>query len=178
MSGLILYEKKAGTQEASSLLSIPTVFRPLHTSFRKEVVLVYTEQASCTHFILDKPWIWYTNAQYPRMQLRFNVARGQKVASLRYGFALTYLPEQAPVSKAPLSRPATAGRRRAHSLSAASAPAPPPLRRSSFTEDEQEIGHFCYPDLPGFCEANFCIFHAPSAPREAELRKATQELLK
>ena len=60
--------------------------------------------------------------------------------------------------------------------SASAPPAPPPLRRSSM---ELEIGHFCYPDLPGFCEANFCIFHAPSAPpREAELRKATQELLK
>ena len=126
------------------------------------------------------------------MQLKLNVARGQqKVASLPYGFAfMTHSPEQAPMSKAlpPLlsgvtavatARPPTsAGRRRAHSLTSASAPAPPPLRRSSVHEDEQEIGHFCYPDLPGFCEANFCIFHAPSAPREAELRKATQELLK
>ena len=60
-------------------------------------------------------------------------------------------------------------------MSLTAPPALPPPRRSSV---ELEIGHFCYPDLPGFCEANFCIFHAPSAPREAELRKATQELLK
>ena len=61
---------------------------------------------------------------------------------------------------------AVAGRRRSHSMSMVTAAPrrPPPPRKSSVHHDE-EIGHFCYPDLPGFCEANFCIFHAPSAPK-------------
>ena len=25
---------------------------------------------------------------------------------------------------------------------------------------DPELGHFCAPDMPGFCEANFCIFHS------------------
>ena len=28
-------------------------------------------------------------------------------------------------------------------------------------KEESEVGHFCAPFSPGFCEANFCIFHNP-----------------
>ena len=28
-------------------------------------------------------------------------------------------------------------------------------------EDPDGVGHFCAPFSPGFCEANFCIFHNP-----------------
>ena len=48
----------------------------------------------------------------------------------------------------------------------------PNPRRDSVQEEESEaeelIGHFCAPFCPGFCEANFCIFHNPahSAPPE------------
>jgi len=28
-------------------------------------------------------------------------------------------------------------------------------------EEETAVGHFCAPFSPGFCEANFCIFHNP-----------------
>ena len=24
---------------------------------------------------------------------------------------------------------------------------------------DPDVGHFCAPNTPGFCEANFCIFH-------------------
>jgi hypothetical protein len=37
--------------------------------------------------------------------------------------------------------------------------APPPIPRPD--PDDPEVGHFCAPFCPGFCEANFCIFHAP-----------------
>ena len=28
-------------------------------------------------------------------------------------------------------------------------------------EEDKNFGHFCAPWVPGFCEANFCIFHNP-----------------
>ena len=28
-------------------------------------------------------------------------------------------------------------------------------------KEESDVGHFCAPFSPGFCEANFCIFHNP-----------------
>lgn len=34
---------------------------------------------------------------------------------------------------------------------------------SSDSESSSAIGHFCAPFSPGFCEANFCIFHHPKA---------------
>ena len=41
----------------------------------------------------------------------------------------------------------------------------PELQRKSEEEEEEEedrnFGHFCAPWVPGFCEANFCIFHNP-----------------
>ena len=30
---------------------------------------------------------------------------------------------------------------------------------------DPEVGHFCMPDLPGFCEANLCVFHSSAAKR-------------
>ena len=24
---------------------------------------------------------------------------------------------------------------------------------------DPDVGHFCAPEMPGFCKANFCIFH-------------------
>ena len=34
--------------------------------------------------------------------------------------------------------------------------------RSREEEDDSiAVGHFCAPFSPGFCEANFCIFHNP-----------------
>ena len=35
--------------------------------------------------------------------------------------------------------------------------------------NDPEIGHFCAPFCPGFCEANFCIFHAP--PRRGSIQQ-------
>ena len=40
----------------------------------------------------------------------------------------------------------------------------PELQRKSEEEEGEEdrnFGHFCAPWVPGFCEANFCIFHNP-----------------
>jgi len=57
-------------------------------------------------------------------------------------------------------RPPTSGRRssrrpRSHSLSG--------LPRAPPTPDpnDPDVGHFCAPHVPGFCQANFCIFHHP-----------------
>ena len=36
---------------------------------------------------------------------------------------------------------------------------PPPIPRPD--PNDPEVGHFCAPFCPGFCEANFCIFHCP-----------------
>ena len=30
---------------------------------------------------------------------------------------------------------------------------------------DPEVGHFCMPELPGFCEANLCIFHSSMAEK-------------
>ena len=38
-------------------------------------------------------------------------------------------------------------------------PAPVPVPDPT----DPDVGHFCAPFCPGFCEANFCIFHAPAA---------------
>jgi len=35
-------------------------------------------------------------------------------------------------------------------------PVPPPRP----DPNDPDVGHFCAPFLPGFCEANFCIFHS------------------
>ena len=32
--------------------------------------------------------------------------------------------------------------------------------RADQSEPDPDQGHFCAPDMPGFCEANFCIFHS------------------
>ena len=40
----------------------------------------------------------------------------------------------------------------------------PELHETKSEEEENEdknFGHFCAPWVPGFCEANFCIFHNP-----------------
>lgn len=34
--------------------------------------------------------------------------------------------------------------------------------------NDPEVGHFCAPWVPGFCEANFCIFHCSTRPRSKE----------
>ena len=35
-----------------------------------------------------------------------------------------------------------------------------PSGQRSRAERDPDQGHFCAPDMPGFCEANFCIFHS------------------
>ncbi|TRY74541.1 hypothetical protein TCAL_16822 [Tigriopus californicus] len=34
--------------------------------------------------------------------------------------------------------------------------------------NDPEVGHFCAPWVPGFCEANFCIFHCSTRPRSKD----------
>ena len=34
-----------------------------------------------------------------------------------------------------------------------------PEQSGESREREPDLGHFCAPDMPGFCQANFCIFH-------------------
>ena len=31
--------------------------------------------------------------------------------------------------------------------------------RTRQRQRDPDVGHFCAPNTPGFCEANFCIFH-------------------
>jgi hypothetical protein len=91
-------------------------------------------------------------------------------------FALFIQEQEQATSNAPNVMPPDRSSRRRHSTAIAPpppvAPDPPPLRSNNMAatdeEDPNEIGHFCAPFCPGFCEANFCVLHTPKTEQEAD----------
>ena len=86
--------------------------------------------------------------------------KSEKLAGRRRGSA----PSAPPMPSAPPPPP----------LSMATAPvAPAPSKSATATketddDDPDAVGHFCAPFCPGFCEANFCVFHAPKDGQKAD----------